>query len=291
MEREQSPRYVVVTPVKDEASYIVETLESVCRQTLKPARWVVVDDGSRDETATLVRRYAARHDWIELVQMKKNATRFPGPPVVTAFNCGAQRLASLDYDFIVKLDGDLRLSADYFERLAGRFLDDPTLGIASGVYLEREGGGWSVIRMPAYHAAGASKMVRRCCFEEIGGFSPTLGWDTLDEIKAQARGWKTAHFDDLPFQHLKSEGSGIGKLKTSMLHGRIFYLTGGRADLFLVKALKRMLVGRPPILHGVLMMWGYLTAAGTGKRLVTREEAARYNALLASRLKRGAFWG
>ncbi|GFO55353.1 glycosyl transferase family 2 [Geomonas sp. Red276] len=291
MEREQSPRYVVVTPVKDEASYVVETLESVCRQTLKPARWVIVDDGSRDETANVVRRYAARHDWIELVLVKNNATRFPGPPVVAAFNRGAQRVASLDYDFIVKLDGDLRLSADYFERLVGRFLDDPTLGIASGVYLEKEGAGWSVVRMPAYHAAGASKMIRRRCFEEIGGFSPTLGWDTVDEIKALTRGWKTAHFADLPFQHLKGEGSGIGKLKTSMLHGRIFYLTGGRADLFLFKALKRMLVGWPPILHGILMMWGYLTAAGTEKRLVTRDEAARYNALLAERLKRGAFWG
>jgi hypothetical protein len=139
--------------------------------------------------------------------------------------------------------------------------------------------------MPAYHAAGASKVVRRQCFEQIGGFVAAKGWDTVDEIRAGLRGWQTGHFDDIRFQHLKPEGMAMGTLHTQRFHGEIYYQTGGGALFLLLKAAHRIVSAGPPVLGGLAMLWGYLAALLSGQaRLVSEDEARFYRALLNRRL-------
>ena len=223
-----APRYVIISPVKDEVRHIELTLRSVVSQTLRPSKWIVVDDGSKDATAEVVRRYAAEYPFIECASSGRDAARLTGTAEAQAFKCGQMALAGLDYDFIVKLDGDLSFEADYFERLMRHFTSDPQLGIASGIYLEvDEDGEWQPVAMPGYHAFGACKVVRRQCFEQIGGFLTTPGWDTVDEIRAWRFGWRTRHFPELRVRHHRPEGSGMGPLMTSVMHGEIYYLTGG----------------------------------------------------------------
>lgn len=278
-------RYVIITPVKDESAYILKTILSVVNQTVKPLAWIIIDDGSNDNTAELVRDFLGKYEWIYLVNNKTRAIRRPGSPVITAFRIGFDLVKDLDYDFIVKLDGDLVLEEEYFEKMLKRFSRDRNLGIASGIYLEKEGNGWVEIKMPEYHAAGAAKMVRRGCFNQIGGFTPSPGWDTADEIKAQFLGWRTCHFKDVHFYHLKKEGTGIGQLKTSRMHGEVFYLTGGGIIFFTLKFVHRTLLGKPLMLNGFMMLLGYLNAfVSRKKRLVTRDEARFYRKLLNRRL-------
>jgi glycosyltransferase involved in cell wall biosynthesis len=276
--------YVIVSPVKDEERFVRETLESVTRQTVLPQHWIIVDDGSRDRTAHIVAEYAARFDWITLVRTP-GGERQPGSAVIRAFQYGLEYLRDERYGFIVKLDCDLRLPICYFERLLSRFELDPKLGIASGVYQEEKNANVHLVKMPSYHAAGASKMMRAKCFEEIGGFVPERGWDTLDEIRAQTRGWRTCHFDDLVMDHLKPEGTGIGHLRTNAMHGEIFYKIGGGTFFFLGKAAARALHGRPPVIGGAAMLYGFFSARFKGqKRLVSSEEARHYRALLNQRI-------
>ena len=159
------------------------------------------------------------------------------------------------------------------------------LGIASGIYLEFKSGAWSVVDMPDYHAAGASKFMRRRCFEEVGGFLAARGWDTVDEIRAHGKGWATRHFKDVRFYHLKREGAGIGPLKTNMMHGEIFYLTGGSRLFFMLKVLHRLIAGTPPVIGGMCLLAGYLKPALAGKPLIVSDEEARlYKRLLLKRL-------
>jgi poly-beta-1,6-N-acetyl-D-glucosamine synthase len=138
--------------------------------------------------------------------------------------------------------------------------------------------------MPVYHAAGASKVIRRKCFEEIGGFIAAAGWDTVDEIRAMARGWKTGHFHDLQIKHHKREGSGIGVIKTSIMHGEIYYLTGGSKLFFLLKVIHR--IGSKPYGSVALaQLRGYFKAMWEGKKLlVTETEAHCYRSLLHGRM-------
>jgi poly-beta-1,6-N-acetyl-D-glucosamine synthase len=280
------PRYVIVSPVKDEECHVELTLRSVIGQTLKPALWVIVDDGSKDGTPEIIGRYVDAHPFIRLVRNPDAGARKPGSAVIRAFNYGCRFLGDIQYDFIVKLDCDLSFEPGYFEKLTGRFIEDERLGIASGVYLERNGSGaWKEVAMPSYHAAGASKVLRRECFEDIGGFIAAAGWDTVDEIRAMTLGWKTGHFADLRMMHHKAEGSGIGSVRTSIMHGEIYYRTGGSKLFFPLKVLHR--AGAKPFGIGALaLLWGYLAAMGKRKApLVNKEEALRYQALLRERLR------
>jgi biofilm PGA synthesis N-glycosyltransferase PgaC len=283
------PRYVVISPVKDEEKYIELTLASMASQTVKPALWVIVDDGSRDRTVEIIERYAAQLPFIRLVRHPRAGVRGPGSPVIRAFEYGRSLVGDAPYEVITKLDCDLSFRADYFETLLTRFQQDSRLGIASGIYLEMSAEGeWNLVPMPSYHAFGASKVVRRSCFEEIGGFPTAAGWDTVDEIKAIDRGWRTGHFVDLPVKHHKREGSGIGLLKTSRIHGEIYYATGGDPLFFAFKVAHR-LTAQPVVTNALALAYGYLAAAVQRKpRLVTSSEARVYRRLLRQRLFRGA---
>lgn len=279
-------RYVIVTPARDEEKYIEETILSVIHQTILPIEWVIVDDGSSDCTPEIVRRYIPDHPFIRLVRNHRTGIRQTGTAEIRAFKYGYESIRAEDHDFIVKLDCDLSFEPDYFENLFGRFMEDRRLGIASGVYLEKgETGSWKEVAMPLYHAAGASKVLRRECFEEIGGFILAAGWDTVDEIRAITLGWNTGHFIDLKMNHLKPEGSGMGSIRTSVMHGEIYYLTGGSKIFFLLKVLHRM--GKKPRGIGALALsWGYLKALWKRKTpLVTQAEAECYQALLRERLQ------
>lgn len=278
-------RYVVVTPVKDEERYIAHTLRSMSRQDVKPVLWVIVDDGSRDRTLKIIERYRDSHPFIRLVHHTHAGVRKTGAPVVRAFNYGYAIARGVPHDFVVKLDGDMSFGPDYFKRLLAAFAEDRTLGIASGVYFEPgKSGKWREISMPAYHAAGACKVMRRECFEQIGGFVPEAGWDTVDEIRAMARGWRTTHFRDLHMKHYKPEGTGIGRLKTYRMHGEIYFRTGGGFLFFMFKVLKRL--GEKPFVIGALaLLHGFLNAGLKRKKpLVTENEALCYSNLLNGRL-------
>jgi biofilm PGA synthesis N-glycosyltransferase PgaC len=279
------PSYIVISPVKDEDQFIALTLESVVRQTQRPARWIIVDDGSADRTPSMVNRYLRENSFIRLIQSRQGGARLTGTTEIRAFQRGFELLEGQPYDFIVKLDGDLSFVPDYFERLLGEFQNDSKLGIASGVYEEQEDdGAWHEVRMPPYHAAGASKVIRRACFEAIGGFVNTPGWDTVDEIRAMTRGWKTRHFRHLRIKHLRREGSAAGLHQTNRMLGEIYYLTGGSKLFFILKVLGRML-RRPFVSGGLAMLRGYLNCWRQRRPLlVSVEEQACYRALLRGRL-------
>ena len=280
-----SLRYVVISPVRDEETHIEKTIQSMVAQTVKPILWVIVDDGSRDQTPEIISRYAQHHPFIRLVRNRETGIRQPGAGVIRTFNHGYASIGEVSYDCIVKLDGDLSFETDYFEKLLERFLDDSQMGIASGIYLELDKtGSWNEVVMPYYHAAGACKVLRRDCFTQIGGFVAAAGWDTVDEIRAIAKGWKTRHFSDLRMRHHKPEGSGVGITRTSLMHGEIYYLTGGSKLFFLLKLIHR--VGTKPVVLGALALSaGYIKAALMRKQLlVTKEEALIYQDLLWERL-------
>lgn len=278
-------RYVIVSPVKDEAAFVTRTLDSVCNQTVRPYRWVIVDDGSTDGTREILERYAAAHSWIQVTRLDATTRRQTGSRVIRNFHVGYELIRDEAFDFVVKLDCDLDIPRGYFEILLRRFREDPTLGIASGIYLEQREGAWLPMNMPSYHAAGAMKMLRAQCYRDIGGFVAAPGWDAVDEIKALVKGWTTRHFADLQVFHLKDEGSGVGFRRMSRMSGEIHYLTGGGPLFFFVKALHRLLFGRPVLVGSLAMMSGYLGCLiRRPQRLVNAEEARYYRKMLNRRM-------
>jgi glycosyltransferase involved in cell wall biosynthesis len=57
-------RYIIVSPVRDEAQYLDTTIRCVVNQTVRPLKYILVDDGSTDETGSIIERWSAEYPWI-----------------------------------------------------------------------------------------------------------------------------------------------------------------------------------------------------------------------------------
>lgn len=287
-----APRYIVITPVKNEQEYIEITIKSMLAQTRKPVKWLIMNDGSTDGTREIVERFAQQHDWIALLNLDSSVDRKPGDGIAKVFNIGYAKIENIKADAIVKLDGDVSFDHDYFESLLQKFEDNPKLGIASGVYFERGRDEWQkrdLIRVSKgrmFHACGASKVYRMECIRDIGGLKPVRGWDTVDEISAQVKGWITQGFPDCRLYHHKREGSGVGLLRTNKMLGEISYTTGSFPPFFLMKCFHRAVCAKPFILGGIWMWLGYMKCMISGTpRIVNRKEHRFYQKQQIERIK------
>ncbi len=251
--------YVIVTPVRNEEQFLPKTIESVAAQTLKPLKWVIVDDGSTDGTAGIADLAAQRHPWIQVVHRADRGYRKQGGGVIEAFYDGFKFAEREPWDFLVKLDGDLSFPASYFENCFARFAADSKLGVGGGrIYTRRNG--TEVEDSPGdplFHVRGATKIYRRETWEAIGGLARMTGWDTLDEVKANMLGWKTYSLRDLRLLQLKETGSADGSWKNWVKNGRANYIAGYHPVFMLLKCSRR-LAQRPYVLAGAGLMAGYL---------------------------------
>ena len=252
-------RYVVITPVRDEEEHLEETIKSVVNQTIRPTEWMIVDDGSTDQTPKIIDKYAANYPWIRAVHRTNRGYRKSGGGVVEAFNDGYQALLSQDWEFVVKLDGDLSFDPAYFERILECFKAEPTLGIAGGTLYSLHNGKMKVERNPRFHVRGATKVYRRECWEQIGGLWPAAGWDTIDETSASMRGWITKSVPDIPAFHHRATGGADGLWYDSVKHGRIWYVVGYHPLFVLASCLYRAL-HKPYLVRSVGGLYGFMHA-------------------------------
>ncbi len=238
------------------------TLDSVVAQTLRPALWVIVDDGSTDGTGAILADYAARHDWIRVVQKPDRGHRAVGPGVIEAFYAGLETVDPKRYPYIVKLDLDLDLPARYFEALIERMEADPRIGTCSGKPYMRRGGDLVSERRGDEMSAGMTKLYRQGCFRAIGGLPRAVMWDAIDCHKARQLGWKAVSWDhpDLNFEHLRPMGSSEQSIyEGRRRHGRGQWYMGSDPLYYAATCVFRM--AEPPyVLGGLAMAQGYLGA-------------------------------
>jgi glycosyltransferase involved in cell wall biosynthesis len=248
--------YAVVTPVRNEADYLGRTIASMMAQTTPPVRWIIVDDGSTDDTAAIVEAAMVEFPAIRLVRRTDRGHRLAGTGVMQAFEEGRTELGDTPWDYLVKLDGDLEFGPDYFETCLGHFDDDATLGIAGGKLYDVDAGRVTYDPHPAFHVRGATKIYRRECWDAIGGLTGGPGWDTLDEAKANQMGWSTRSLADAPLYQLRPTGRAAGTWSNWVKNGDAAYRTGYHPAFILARAGRRLV--RPPSLTAPTgLIWGY----------------------------------
>lgn len=254
------PAYVLITPARNEATFIELTLESVVAQTIRPLKWVIVSDGSTDGTDDIVRRYAAVHPWIELVRMPERQERhFAGK--VQAFNAGYERVRGLPYEVIANLDGDVSFDSDYFEFLLKQFAANPRLGVGGTPF--REGSFQYDYRFTSIeHVSGQCQVFRKACFDDIGGYVPRKagGVDLVAVISARMKQWQTRSFLEKTYEHHRQMGTATEHwLAVPFKVGQKDYILGSHPLWQLSRCAYQMT--RPPIVAGgTLRLVGFMWA-------------------------------
>jgi len=254
--------YVLITPARNEAALIEKTIQSMIEQTALPVKWVIVNDGSTDETGNIVKRYLPNQNWMELVEIPQRQDRSFAKKV-HSFNAGFERVKGLQYEIIGNVDADISFGKDHFDFLLSKFRDDPSLGVAGTVF--REDGGYSS-ETDSFeghtHVSGQCQLFRRQCFTEIGGYVPHRagGIDWIAVVTARMRGWKTQSFRERWFFHHRHLGTAErGPLASGFSYGEKDYYMGGHPIWELFRVAYRM-TKKPYLISGGALGLGYVSA-------------------------------
>lgn len=279
VERPVGRRYCLITPCRNEARFIRSTLQSTCTQSVLPALWVIVDDGSTDETPEILEEYAARHNFIKVVRRNDRGARAVGPGVVEAFYDGLARVDLDEFDFVAKFDGDLEMPPRYFEHVMSLMEADPRLGNLSGKLFQRRSDNRLVEeRTGDENAVGPVKFYRVRCFQDIGGFVREVAWDGIDGHICRLNGWVARSVDDpeLRIIHLRPMGSSQQNILVGRARwGRGKYIMGSAWYYVVASAVYRAFE-RPYVVGGLAIAWGYFKALFSGQLRYDNPEYRRY---------------
>lgn len=273
--------YCLISPARNEAEYIKETLDSVLAQTVLPKRWIIIDDGSTDDTPTILAEYSARHRLIEVHTRVNRGRRALGGGVVEVFNSGLELLAADPAEFVCKLDVDLTLPPRYFERLLDEMARDPRLGSVSGKPYFPVGGDLTDLRSERIGddvSAGMTKFYRRAFLDDIGGLVKGLIWDGIDCYRGRMLGWRSKSIDDpdLHFIHLRPMGSSDRGIATGRRRlGEGYWFMGAAPSFVLASAVYR-LGHKPAVLGSLATLQGYAKAWWRGTPRYEDREFRRY---------------
>ena len=253
--------YVLITPARNEEKHIEELIRSMISQTILPSKWVIVNDGSTDATASIVGQYLTKYDWIELVNLPAHRDRTFAAKV-HAFKAGLEKVKSFGYEVIGNLDSDVSFDADYCEFLLSKFQEDPSLGVAGTIFREQGYSSEFDSFEGQNHVAGGCQLFRRRCFEEIGGYVPNKagGIDWIAVTTARMMGWKTRSFREKSFFHYRTLGTAGRSLLASLFsYGEKDYYLGGHPVWELFRVTYRT-AKRPYIVGGLALGLGYCWA-------------------------------
>lgn len=257
----QDLKYILITPARNEETFLEETIRSVTGQTLLPERWAIVSDGSTDRTDEIIQDHAACHTWIRYVRRPTHAERHFAAKA-HAFSAGYAAVETTFHDVVGNLDADLSFGPDTMQFLMGRFAEDPELGVAGVPFVEQSGEYYDYRFTNIEHVSGACQLFRRECFEAIGGYKPIEGGgiDWLAVTTARMMGWKTRTFTKRHVLHHRKIGTGRSNRLGALYHqGAKDYYLGNHPLWQLFRALYQMR-NRPYGLGGLAILTGYVAS-------------------------------
>ena len=212
----------IIIPVFNEQDFITESVKSLIDQTIKPAEVIYVNDSSTDNSRNIIKNLIGKYEWIRVIDHKSVQEHVPGSKVIEAFNFGLKNLET-QFDIICKFDGDIILPKNYIEKIIEIFNKKEKVGIAGGNLYILKNRKWIYENIAAKtHVRGPIKAYRAECFNDINALKSSIGWDTVDVLLAQKKGWLIYTDKDLIVKHLKPTGQKYS-LNSKMLQGESLY--------------------------------------------------------------------
>ena len=281
-------RYYIVIPSHNEEEFIALTLQSLVDQTVLPAKIVVVNDNSTDNTATIVLEFASKFPFISLVNKTSDAIHLPGSKVIQAFQAGYETVDE-NYDLIVKADADLIFPNNYFETVISHFQSDAKIGMAGGfAYIEKNGEFILENLTDKDHIRGAFKAYRKETFYQIGGLRPAMGWDTVDELLCKYYDWKVVTDATLKVKHLKPTGANYNKT-ARYKQGEAFYTLGYGFWITAIASAKLAMMKKKPLLFFDYIKGFWMAKKNNSTMLVTAEQGKFIRKYRLDKMKKKLF--
>jgi len=253
---------VIISPVRDEALHIRHTLDSVIAQTCRPREWIIIDDGSTDETAAIVAQYAENHAFIRLHSRPDRGARKLGGGVIEAFDFGREQIEDESWRYIAKLDGDMSFGPRYLEIMLARLEAEPDLAAVSGKVYRPEAERLVLEYQIDEQVAGQFKLYKREAFEAIGGFEQSILWDGIDIHRCRMEGWRTLSFDCPEarlYHHRQMGSSDVNVYRGRLRLGAGLHFMGYDPLYLLASGIFRM-GEKPYVIGGLLMIFAYFRA-------------------------------
>ncbi len=264
--------FIVLMPMRNEIATIATTLKSICLQTVKPDLLLVLSDGATDGSDMEVEYYAARYPWIELVRLPDRGFDLVGKGVAQVLNYGLGLLELRPSKFLAKVDADVDLAPNYFERLINLFETQPSLGMASGHPFTFEEGKRILERHGDRFPSGTARIYRREYLRQVGNWVNSVGWDTVDILRMRMQNFEIKVVHDLEYHHIRRMGTRNGYIDGMIRDGRNAYLTGYAPWFLIIRAFYNC-IHRPYLIRTACMLAGYFKAMlGRLPRVVTTEE-------------------
>lgn len=263
--------YIVIVPAHNEEVLLPGLLESLYAQSLPAKSIVLVNDQSEDMTSAIMQAAANANANTIAVNHSSSNQHLPGAKVVNAFNFGLRSVKG-EYDFLVKLDADLSLPDNYFEKIAQVF-KDPKVGMAGGFCYEKNNSGHWEKNHPMHqdHVRGAFKAYRKSCFDAMKGLRSAMGWDTVDELLARFHGFSVVTLEELRVKHFRPIGSQY-RVSAAQRQGKAFYQMRYGIVLSVLASLKSI-VKKRSLAWGIGLASGYIKAAFSATPfMVTKKE-------------------
>lgn len=225
---ENSRNYLLVTACKNEAENLPNLIESVISQKIRPVLWVIVDDGSTDETPNITKKAAEKNNWIHVIRLKegKRDLSFHYATIVKmAFDQAIMlcEYKGIAYDYLGNLDGDLKLPSAFYEILINEFDINPNLGICSGGTAHMTSHGIVLTNLSFDEPSGGHMLIRKMCFEEVGGIPISYSIDAILKAKARIRDWQTRRFEKIRATESRDVGNAEGYWKGKIQSGKGSY--------------------------------------------------------------------
>jgi hypothetical protein len=271
--------YVLVTAAYNEGSFIENTIRSVISQEVPPLRWVIVSDGSTDDTDEIVKRYAVQHGFIELCRITEDHPRNFAAQV-NAINAGIAQLGDTVYEFIGNMDADVTIEPSYFRLLLEKFRRDAELGLGGGMIYEQDGDGKFKSRKTNSRTsvAHACQLFRKGCFASVGAKYiplPYGGPDTYAETMARMKGWHVESFEELAVYHHRPTGSAGGLLRSCFRQGKMDYSLGALPLFEILKLVSRVCV-KPYLVGSVVRFAGFMDSYSRREQRAVPNEFMNY---------------
>ena len=254
--------YVLITSARNEEEFIERTINSVINQTVLPKKWIIVNDGSIDNTGAIISKYSSKYDFISLINKEAENKRNFGAKA-RAIKLAYQTIIDIDFDFIGNLDADLSFNQDYYEKLLAEFKKDSELGIAGGIRLDRMGNEFIKVKTASDSVGGPFQFFRRQCYDQIGGYLPLRfgGIDAVAETSARMNGWKVKHFPHLKVYHFRLTGFTKDNIISQRFKIGLKNYSIGYHPLFQFLKIISKDFSKPYIISSLLVLSGYVWGA------------------------------